>query len=210
QPDYNPSGICFDAPARPRAPLAVTAESSRAPLAFFARVGETGEVEDVRLGREGGDAEATNRALELLRSASFTPARRAGRAVAAWTDVSVEVNAAAGAVSVAAGCDDSDFGARNPDRACYDTRPAPHQAPVIATPPGCGTAPTPVTVRVRVDDQGRVQGDPTMVTPSECPGFTAAARGFVIAMTFNPATKDGHAVSAWTQLLVQPAPSSGG
>jgi len=210
QPDYNPGNICYDTPAHTRAPLTIAAESTAAPLGFFVHVLPSGEVDDVRIGATAGDADRTGRALALLRTAAFVPARLHGRPVAAWASVEVGVEAAA-AGAVASSCDDPTFGVKNPNRACYDTRPAPRNAPVLAIPAECRGTATPVAVRVRVDADGAVIGAPDITSPSSCPAFSTAGRALVADMAFVPAWKAGRAVGAWTQVFVHPesAPPGG-
>ena len=210
QPDYNPGGICFDAAPRPRTPLAITADSARDPLAFFAHIAATGEVDDVRLGAGAGESDVADRALATLQSTEFAPATRRGRPVAAWTSVSIEITPAASAVTLAEGCANPDYGVRNENRICYDTRPAPLQAPVVTVPGSCTATPTPVTLLVRVDSAGAVVGSPEVQSPSDCAAFTEAVRAAAAGITFSPAVKAGRAVGAWTKVLAQPAASAGG
>jgi TolB-like protein/tRNA A-37 threonylcarbamoyl transferase component Bud32 len=209
QPDYNPGSICFDTPARPRAPLAIRAGTVSVPIGFFAHVSARGEVDDVRIARNSGDESLTPQALALLQGAAFTPARHAGRAVAAWTTVDIGVEAGS-EVALATTCEDAEFGVKNPDGACYDTRPAPRTAPVLSAPTTCRAAPTPVALRVRVTAGGTVEGVPAVTAPSDCDAFTAAAAAAASRIAFVPAWKSGRAVSAWTQILVQPLRATGG
>ena len=209
QPDYNPGGICFDTPPRPRSPLAITADSARDPLSFFAHVAATGEVDDVRLGAGAGESDVADRALAMLQGTDFAPATRRGRPVAAWSTVTVQVNGAALAVSLAEGCENPAFGVRNENRMCFDTRPAPRQAPVVAAPASCGATPSPVTLLVRVDTAGAVSA-PEVASPSDCAAFTDAVRAAAPGIRFNPAWKGGRAVAAWTKILVRPSAGAGG
>ena len=209
QPDYNPGNICFDAPARPREPLAIRADTASAPIGFFAHVSASGEVDDVRIARNAGDEALTPQALALLQGATFEPARQAGRAIAAWTAVDIGVQAGSD-VALATTCDSAEYGVKNPDGACYDTRPAPRAAPLLAAPTACRGMPTPVSLRVRVTAAGAVDGAPSVTSPSDCAEFTAAALAGSPRIAFVPAWKSGRAVSAWTQILVQPLPATGG
>jgi TolB-like protein len=213
QPEYNPGNLCFDAPARVSAPLAVAAVSPTArdqpAVGFYARVSPAGQVTDVRLKAAGADETLTSRALQALRAAGFAPARKAGRPVDAWTAVEVAVVGAAEvpAAQLAAECGDPAYGVRNPGSACFDARPVPQTSlPEIAAPADCGGTPTPATVLLRVTAQGAVDGRPTVKAPSDCAAFTAAAVAVAGAMGFAPAQKSGRPVPAWTLILVRAAP----
>src|SRR3989304_81584 len=91
QPEYNPAQLCFDVAARPSDALSVTvAESpvdSAGTVSFYARVTPEGQLADVRFRTAAADEDVAGRALAALRGARFTPARKGGRAVEAWTTV---------------------------------------------------------------------------------------------------------------------------
>jgi hypothetical protein len=103
-------------------------------------------------------------------------------------------------------CAIPDSAVRNPDNACFDQRPAPDRAPVAVVPSSCDREPTPVTVMVQVDTLGAVTGRPEVRGISDCREFTQAALVSAAAVRFEPALKSGRPVSAWTLLLVRPAP----
>jgi TonB family protein len=211
QPDYNPSHICYDAPARPRVPLAVTGTGAdTAPLGFYARVGPNGEVADVRVHEAGADPYVTSEALSRLRASRFEPARRRGRPVAAWTTVTVAVQppAAPSLRAEVATCTSAEYGLRNPNTACYDTRPVPQAAPVVAAPERCASTTGAVTVQLRVDRDGAVFGVPSVVAHSGCASFDTAAVAAAAGFTFAPARKGGRAVGAWVQVLVRARPAA--
>ncbi len=219
QPAYNPAGVCFDAPARPRAPLAVAGEAGTdsAP-SFFARVLANGELAEARLARAGSDPALASRALEALHGARFEPARKAGRPVDAWTTVEVGVAAAQPAADVAQGavavadsrCENPVLAVRNPEGACFEVRPVPRtNLPVITPPASCGGGrappPSPATVLVRVGAGGTVEGRPALHTGSNCAPFNDAALAAAAQVGFEPAQQAGRAVAAWTLILVRPA-----
>jgi hypothetical protein len=204
QPDYNPGSVCYDAPARPRAPLAVTGTGAdTAPVAVFARVAATGEVGDVRVTGGGADPYATSQALRALQSARFEPARKAGRPVAAWTTVRVAVLPAGGDVATTATCETSAYGVRNPNGECFDTRPVPQKAPVAAAPALCRGTPRPTTVLLRITKDGAVEGPPSVTARSDCSAFDRAASAAAARLSFEPARKAGRPVGAWMQVLVR-------
>jgi len=208
QPDYNPSDLCYDRAARPAAPLAVTADSSAAALRFLARIHADGTAGDVRITGPAADENLTARALEAVALARYEPARKAGRPVDAWAEVAVDVRplATGASVTVAERCSDPVVGARNADRSCYDSRPVPEgRLPQIVAPAECRGTPRPATVLVRVSADGEVVGQPSILTPSDCAAFTAAATALAVDMTFSPAVKNGRPVAAWTYVLVRPA-----
>jgi hypothetical protein len=127
--------------------------------------------------------------------------------------VEVDVRALAAGVAgvLAQQCSDPAFGAKNADRACFDSRPVPEgRLPQIPVPPACPGTPQPATVLVRVSEAGAVAGTPSVVSRSDCPAFTEAAAGLARAMTFSPALKAGRPVAAWTYVLVRPAAAPAG
>jgi len=215
QPAYNPGSVCFDAPARPRAPVAVAGVTGTGSSpSFFARVLATGELAEARLAHAGADPALASRALEALHAARFEPARKAGRAVDAWTTVAVAVQAAApraGAATPAVAVADSRcanpvLAVRNPDGACFEVRPVPRtNLPVIPAPAACNRAPSPATVLVRVGAGGSVEGRPELRAGSDCGPFNDAALAAAALVGFAPAQKAGRAVPAWTLILVRPA-----
>ncbi|MFI5279999.1 MAG: protein kinase [Gemmatimonadales bacterium] len=214
QPDYNPGSVCFDTPARPRAPLAVTGTGAdTAPVSVFARVAPTGDVSDVRVQGSSADPYATSQALRAIQSARLEPARKAGRPVAAWTTLRVAVRPSSGDVATATTCEASAYGVRNPNGECFDTRPVPQKAPVAAAPTLCRGTPKPTTVLLRVTKDGAVQGAPAVTARSDCSAFDQAASIAASRLSFEPARKAGRPVDAWMQVLVRagvPDTNSGG
>ncbi|MFI5208583.1 MAG: TonB family protein, partial [Gemmatimonadales bacterium] len=213
QPDYNPGSVCYDTPARPRAPLAVTGTGAdTAPVAVFARVAATGDVSDVRVTGSSADPYATSQALRAIQSTRLDPARKSGRPVAAWTTVSVAVRPASGAVATTTTCATSAYGVRNPNGECFDARPVPQRAPVAVWPATCQRSPRPVTVLVHVTSAGAVDGAASITQRSDCAGFDTAAAAAASQLAFEPARKAGQPVDAWVQVLVRAGPpaASGG
>ncbi|HEY2806569.1 MAG TPA: TonB family protein, partial [Gemmatimonadales bacterium] len=214
QPSYNPGNICFDTPAKERAPLviAVAHPDSGGPLSLLARVSSGGEVSDVRIAANTGAGERVTRALTLLRDARFEPARRGGRPVAAWANVRVGLSGASveEAVAPARVCANPATAVKNPGQACYDARPVPQSAPLAPSPSSCGLGGQTVNVLVQVGIGGRVIGDPTVARESGCEAFDQSAIDVAQNMTFAPATKGGHPVIAWIVLQMRPASAAGG
>jgi TonB family protein len=215
QPDYNPSNLCFDTPARTTEPLAVTgrAGAEADPVRMLVHVAPDGTPSDVRIQEAPADEDLTFQALAAVNAARYQPARKAGRAVEAWTEVAVAVRppGAAADLALTARCDDPAFGVRNADRACFDTRPVPQdRLPVIRVPAVCGGSATPATVLARVSASGTVEGRPQVKAGSSCAAFDDSAASAVAQIGFAPAIKDGRPVPAWTLVLVRPLPDGFG
>jgi hypothetical protein len=223
QPEYNPAQLCFDVAARPRDSISVTATDEAAPdgsdagaVSFYARVTPEGQLADVRFRSGASDEELAGRALAALRGARFTPARKAGRAVEAWTTVDVPVLVTASAAATAtpsqapAGdprCAQPEFGARNEGQICFEERPVPlANLPVVRVPVACPAPPSPATVLIRVTESGEVAETPSLKTPSSCAAFDSAATAAAAQIVFSPAVQHGQPVAAWTYVRVVPAP----
>jgi len=205
QPAYNPRNRCFDVAARPADSLFVTdvprtGESTATPPAFWVLVDSTGAVSNVRLKTASTHDDVNGAALTMVQNAPFAAARRRGRPVTAWTDVTVTVHslAADSGVAVPTACDTPGY---NADGACFDRRPAPLGEPVAAW--GGGATPAPAVFWVHVGADGAVREVRTL-TPSDVAAFTTAAEQVARRMTFNPAVKHEQPVTAWTQLAIVP------
>ncbi|MBI4543071.1 MAG: TonB family protein [Gemmatimonadetes bacterium] len=94
----------------------------------------------------------------------------------------------------------------NPNRACYDTRPNPRGILQIAMPEACAGNATAATVLVRVSAAGEVVGTPIATSPGSCRAFGAAAAAYAEQLTFQPATKNGQAVTVWVTIPIRPTP----
>jgi TolB-like protein len=226
QPEYNPGRVCFDVAARPADSLSVTVAEAPADsaggaggvgggaLSFYARVTPQGQLADVRFRTAATNEELAGRALAVLRGARFTPARKSGRAVEAWTTVDVPVLVTGSVAATAppaadARCGDAAFGARNANQTCFDERPvALANLPVVQAPVSCAAAPTAATVLLQVSESGEVATAPALTARSNCPAFDAAALAAAAQIVFSPALKDGRPVSAWTHVRVVPAPGA--
>jgi hypothetical protein len=101
-------------------------------------------------------------------------------------------------------CGDPTLNAINPLRTCWDQRPMPPAAPVLAAPSECGDDLTPVTLLVKVSDAGRVV-EVRDFAPSRCFAFADAARAMLRTWTFTPAQREGRPVEAWVLQRVVPA-----
>jgi hypothetical protein len=209
QPDYNPSRLCFDTPARSGDPLVVTAPTGQAasePLRLLVRVTPEGRATDVRFRRTPAREQLAVQAIAAVNTASFVPARKGVRAVEAWTSVDVAVQGPGQAApAMAAACTEAGAGVKNADHACYDTRPVPQdRLPWIRTPAACAGTASPATVLVHVSASGAVEGRPTVTRPSNCRAFTDSALAAVAGIGFAPALKNGQPVPAWTLVLFRP------
>jgi TonB family protein len=91
----------------------------------------------------------------------------------------------------------------NLDGSCFDARPRAKSGMTMAIPDGVTGTPTAAILWVLVDENGTVK-DVRQKQPSNAPQFTIQALRFVRGVEFNPAQKDGKAVSAWSQVQVLP------
>jgi len=88
---------------------------------------------------------------------------------------------------------------------CFDQRPRPVEAPFVAVPAG-GRAPDRGTqLWVRVSAAGGTSGT-RMIQSSGAPRFDVAAIAFVRRLAWEPASRSGEPVAAWTQIEVRPTP----
>jgi len=208
QPEFNPAKLCFDTAARVKSPVFVTdvpepGESPPTQPSFFVWVDSTGQGSDVRVRTPSTHQDINAFALAAVRQADYQAATKAGRPVNAWATVTVAVRtgaAAAHAVSLPAQCRTPGY---NPDRACFDTRPAPLALPTLPWH-GSGSPPTPPTFWVRVSETGAVLDVKPVATSSDT-DFSMAALDAVKQLRFNPAQKAGRPVEAWTQIAITPA-----
>lgn len=91
----------------------------------------------------------------------------------------------------------------NTDKLCFDVRPRP-VAPTLVPVSGEGDAlPRPSVLWIRVSADGKSLEVRT-ANPSNDPTFEAAARQYALQVDWNPATKDGTPVEAWTQWQFSP------
>jgi hypothetical protein len=208
QPEFNAGRLCYDSPARPSEPLAVTdvlqpGESAPTPATFFVRVTRTGDVQDVRVKTPSSHDDITAFALAAVGQATYEPARKAGQPVDAWATVPVAVRtgpAGRAAAALPAQCRTPGY---NPNHACWDTRPVPLAAPTLAWR-GQGALPTPPTFWVQVSEAGAVLDVRPVATSSDVE-FGVAALKAARALQFTPALQDGRPVAAWTQIAISPA-----
>jgi TonB family protein len=202
QPGYNPQHRCYDTPARPRTALVVTditkpGEVKPSAPTFLVRVDSAGGVDTVRIQTPSSHDDVNAAALDLVRAATYTPARKRGASISAWASVTVAVNSqleAPGAAGASA-CDEP--GPNN--NACFDARPVPLTA-LAAQWTGRGVPTRPV-LWVRVGTDGAVK-EVRVATASSEPNFTEAAKRVARRLTFKPAQQGGHPVAAWTQVTI--------
>ena len=207
QPEFNPRNICFDRPAGPvdsvRARFAGAIPTP--PPTFEVLVSAEGNFSDVRA-PDGADADVVRASLTALRSARYMAAHKGKAAVAAWVRVPV-VLAAAARTGTASGanCAAAIVSLANPNRECFDTRPTLLSVPAVAPPRACGPKTGPVVVMVHVSARGDVLGTAIVTQRPQCSAFGQVAVAYAQDLRFRPASKNGVAVSAWTQVLIRPA-----
>jgi len=210
QPEFNPRNICFDSPARPADSVLARFEGAipAMPPNFEVLVSADGSVSDVRQ-PDGAAQDVVTASLNALRTARYLPARRGKAAVAAWVRVPVHLVAADRALAVSAtsavNCGNPVVSLRNPNKACWDIAPTPLSAPVVAVPNVCGRATSGVAVLAHVSAEGSVLGTPVVTQRVQCSAFGQAAAAFARDLRFQPATKSGSGVAAWTQVFIRPA-----
>ena len=207
QPEFNPSNLCYDAPARPKGALSVQdapepGETPPTPASFFVHVDSTGQLLDVRVRTPSTHEDINAFAMAAVRQTDYLPATKARRAVSAWAPVTVAVrtSAAAKTVSLPAECRDP---GNHPKNQCFDMRPVPLVAPTLPWR-GSGAPPTPPTFWVRVSASGTVL-DVRPIATSTDDQFSVAALAAAKDYRFTPAQKQGQPVEAWTQIAISPA-----
>jgi hypothetical protein len=207
QPEFNQGGLCYDTPARPREPLAVTdvpqpGEAVPTPSEFYVHVLKTGGVSDLRVKTPSSHDDINAFSLAAARQATYLPATKGGQPVEAWATVSVAVRSGNGAKAPAATpahCKDRGY---NPNQVCWDTRAQPLAA-LTAPWLGQGSAPTPATFWVQVGAAGAIESVLPLETSSDG-DFSRAALAAAQALRFNPAQKKGRPVESWTQIAILP------
>jgi len=85
----------------------------------------------------------------------------------------------------------------NVDKVCFDVGPRPLSATEIPIPVSAARTPRATRLLVHVKKDGSV-AEVRGLRPSDVRVFEAAARGFAQSLTWQPATKGGVAVDAWT------------
>jgi len=216
RPAFNPGNLCFDVAARPAAPVTVSlaGEAPGAAPRVSVLVTSAGALGDIRPGTAAPEVLAA--ALPALQAARYVPARKAGRAVDAWTEVPITVREAAPVVAASArpaastDCADPGVSLENAGGRCYDTPPTPRARPLVTPPAGCGERVAATSILVRVSPAGEVETSPTVTVSSGCPAFDAVAEAFVPDLAFAPATKAGATVRAWVLVAVSPTSQRGG
>jgi serine/threonine protein kinase len=93
----------------------------------------------------------------------------------------------------------------NADGSCFDERPRPVAPPFVPVPDDVEGEPTASTMWVRVSAEGRTM-EVRRLRPSNDAAFERDARAFALEMEWQPATKGGIPVEAWTQMLFRPQP----
>jgi Protein kinase domain/zinc-ribbon domain len=102
----------------------------------------------------------------------------------------------------AATCDEPGPG-YNADRSCFDQRPRPVNPPFVPLTAEVEGTPRSSVLLVQVSADGKsLQVRP--FNPSNDAAFERLAREYATTMEWRPATKDGTAVTAWTQMAFPP------
>jgi len=212
QPEFNPRNLCFENPARPMDSVLAHFEGAvpATPPNFEVLVSADGNVSDVRQ-PDSVAQDVVTASLNALRTARYLPARKGKAAVAAWTRVPVHLVPADRALEAsttgAVNCASPVVSLRNPNKACWDIPPTPLSAPIVAVPKACGRTVSGVAVLARVSAEGKALGmpPPAVTQRVRCAAFGQAAMAFARDLRFQPATKSGTPVAAWTQVLIRPA-----
>ncbi len=93
----------------------------------------------------------------------------------------------------------------NADGSCFDDRPRPISAPFVPVPADVEGEPRPSVLWVRVSSEGKTI-EVRRLRPSDDAAFERDARAFAMELAWQPATKGGAPVEAWTQMWFRPAP----
>jgi hypothetical protein len=93
--------------------------------------------------------------------------------------------------------------AYNQGNVCFDARPVPLSATTVPLPANTPVVPRPAILMVHVSADGATL-EARIFAGSNVETFNSQALDLARALRWNPATKNGDAVDAWTQLLVRP------
>src|SRR5574341_197731 len=91
----------------------------------------------------------------------------------------------------------------NRNDACYDAPPRATVAPLVPLDERIQGDPTPVTLWIKVSEDGRGLTY-QIITNSSDRLFDRMAAGFALSILYNPAQKNGKAVEGWTRLHLRP------
>jgi TonB family protein len=90
----------------------------------------------------------------------------------------------------------------NKDQVCWDVRPLPVAPPRVPVPAAMTPLPGSVVLLVKVNVDGTTAEMATL-RPSESEAFNGLANEYAATMRWRPASKDGVAVVAWTQVRLE-------
>ncbi|MBI2071749.1 MAG: protein kinase [Gemmatimonadetes bacterium] len=93
----------------------------------------------------------------------------------------------------------------NRNDACYDAPPRATVAPLVPLDERIQGEPTPVTLWIKVSEDGRGLSF-QIINHSNDPLFDRTAAGFAMSIRYNPAQKDGKPVEGWTRMYLRPQP----
>ena len=91
----------------------------------------------------------------------------------------------------------------NRNDACYDAPPRATVAPLVPLDQRIQGTPTPVTLWIKVSEDGRGLSF-QIIDHSNDPLFDRTAAGFAMSILYNPAQKNGRAVEGWTRMRLLP------
>ena len=91
----------------------------------------------------------------------------------------------------------------NRNDACYDAPPRATVAPLVLLDERTQGEPTPVTLWIKVSEDGRGLSF-QIITHSNDPLFDRTAAGFAMSIPYNPAQKNGRPVEGWTRMRLMP------
>jgi serine/threonine protein kinase len=93
----------------------------------------------------------------------------------------------------------------NADGSCFDQRARPVAPPFVPVPLDAEGRPRPSLLWVKVSAEGKTL-EVQPLRPSDDGAFERDVRAFASRMSWYPATKNGQAVEAWTQMIFRPEP----
>ena len=109
------------------------------------------------------------------------------------------------AAAAAPNCDVANVSMKNPDGACWDTRPQPQFRPEVGVPASCGAGAVPaLAVNVHISRTGDVLPPVIPMSQSPCKAFQAQVVAQALDFHFSPAKKGDQPVNAWYQVVIRP------
>ncbi len=100
-------------------------------------------------------------------------------------------------------CTDFDPDSYNLNGECFDSRARPRETTLVPLTEEIIEVPSIAVLAIKVRADGTAE-TVIPVTPSDNTAFTILAINFALALDYQPAQKDGRAVTAWTQQVFHP------